>query len=103
MKLADDFYRPDGALLAGVCAELARRLGWNVWAIRALFLAGLLIQTLATGVIYVVAALVMGLWLQGRGAKDEPPGGLASERLGARGRRIQELEDKFRELERNGH
>jgi phage shock protein PspC (stress-responsive transcriptional regulator) len=30
--------RPDGALLAGVCAGIARALGWNVWVLRALFI-----------------------------------------------------------------
>jgi phage shock protein PspC (stress-responsive transcriptional regulator) len=100
------FYRPDDALLAGVCAELARRLGWNVWALRALFLAGLLVQTLPTAVIYGVAALVMGFALA-----DRSPGGavnsggsasddLSSEPLAERGRRIRELEEKFKAMER---
>ncbi len=99
------FYRPDDALLAGVCAELARRLGWNVWALRALFLAGLLVQTLPTAVVYGVAALVMGFALADRGPAAARTGGSAdddlnSEPLAERGRRIRELEEKFRELER---
>lgn len=94
-------YRPDGALLAGVCAEVGRRLGWNPWALRALFLVGLLVEPLATGVAYLIGAAVVGLLLGDRD-RDEPPGGLASERLSERGRRIQELEEKFRSLEREG-
>jgi phage shock protein PspC (stress-responsive transcriptional regulator) len=96
------FYRPDDALLAGVCAELARRLGWNVWALRVLFLAALLVQTLPTALIYGVAALIMGFALAHRGpvtggsASDD----LNSEPLADRGRRIRELEEKFRALER---
>lgn len=91
-------YRPDDALLAGLCAELARRLGWNVWALRVLFVVALLVQTLPTALVYLGASLVMGLVLAGSKPKDAP-GGLASERLSERGQRIQELEDKFRELE----
>lgn len=102
------FYRPDDALLAGVCAELARRLGWNVWALRALFLAGLLVQTLPTAVVYGVAAIVMGLALADRrpqsggspGEGGEASDELRSEPLAERGRRIRDLEEKFRALER---
>lgn len=94
-------WRPEGALLAGVCAELAARVGWNLWAVRGLFIAGLLIETLATGIIYVVLALAMGLLLGGADRKSAPPGGLSSPDLSERGRRIEALERKFRDLERN--
>ncbi len=96
------FYRPPDALLAGVCAELARRLGWNVWAIRLLFIVGLLVQALATGAVYLVMALVMGIVL-GR-SEDRPAPGpeLESEDLSDRARRIRELEETFRSLEREG-
>jgi phage shock protein PspC (stress-responsive transcriptional regulator) len=95
-------YRPDDALLAGLCAELARRLGWNVWALRVLFVVALLVQTLPTAAVYLLASLAMGLMLAGR-APAAGPGGLASERLSERGRRIEELEEKFRKLEREQH
>lgn len=86
---------PD-ALLAGVCAELADRLGWNAWALRALFVLGLAWKTLATGALYIVLALVVtGLR---RHRREEP--GLASPELGERGARIAELEREFRDLER---
>ena len=104
MTLDRHFYRPEGALLAGVCAETARRLGWNVWAIRLLFVVGLFVHALATGVIYLVAAVAMGLVL-GRAnttsasGEEAGDGRLHSEPLEERGRRIQELEEKFRALE----
>ena len=99
------FYRPDDALLAGVCAELARRLGWNVWALRVLFLAALLVQTLPTAVVYGVAALIMGFALADRHPGGASAGGSASDDLNSepladRGRRIRELEEKFRAMER---
>lgn len=108
MNLAQRLYRPEDALLAGVCAELSRRLGWNAWALRALFLAGLLVQTLATGAVYLLAAVVMGVALgRGRGSaggtQDAGDGeaGLRSEHLDERARRIEALEKRFRELERD--
>ncbi|MEE4174999.1 MAG: PspC domain-containing protein [Xanthomonadales bacterium] len=104
--MARRFYRPDDALLAGVCAELARRLGWNVWALRVLFLAALLVQTLPTAAVYAVAAVIMGLVLGDRSPVRGREGGvsaaddLRSEPLAERSRRIQALEEKFRDLER---
>ena len=79
---------------------------YDTSGLRALFLAGLLVQTLPTAVIYGVAALVMGFALA-----DRSPGGavnsggsasddLSSEPLAERGRRIRELEEKFRAMER---
>jgi phage shock protein PspC (stress-responsive transcriptional regulator) len=99
-------YRPDDALLAGVCAEAARRLGWNVWALRAVLLLGLFLAPVPVGIGYLAAALVMGLLLadsssgvevKGRRDPEEEP---LSEALGERGRRIAELERRFRDLER---
>ena len=95
-------YRPDDALLAGVCAEMARRLGWNVWAIRGVFVFGLVIKTLWVGAAYLILALAMGLLLGDSDSKSEPPGGLASPDLENRAQRIADLERKFEDLERNG-
>jgi phage shock protein PspC (stress-responsive transcriptional regulator) len=92
-------HRPDDALLAGVCAELSRRLGWNAWAIRGLFVLGLLINAVAAGVVYIVLALAMQLLSSGADRKSAPPGGLESPDLADRGRRIDELERQFRQLE----
>ena len=103
--MPERFYRPEDALLAGVCAESARRLGWNVWAIRLLFVVGLFIHALAAGAVYLVAAVAMGLLL-GRGGvshgDSESDGRLKSEHLEERSRRIEALEEKFRSLEKEG-
>lgn len=93
-------YRPDDALLAGVCAKLASRLSWNVWAVRALFVAGLFIMPLWVGAAYLVLALLMGLLLSEADSKSAPPGGMTSSKLSERGRRIADLEAKFSELEK---
>ena len=44
--------RPDGALLAGVCAGIARTFKWNVWVLRALFIGFLAIKTVAAILVY---------------------------------------------------
>ena len=71
---------------------------------RALFLVALVIQTLPTAAIYVVGALIMGLTLGGAGGRASGSAAgsdkLASEPLRERARRIEELEEKFRDLER---
>ena len=95
-------YRPDDALLAGVCAEIARRLGWNVWAVRGVFAFGLFINALWVGVAYILMALVMGLGL-GLGAPPDKEADdeerLSSPEIRDRARRIEDLERKFRDLE----
>jgi phage shock protein PspC (stress-responsive transcriptional regulator) len=101
MRPERSMYRPDKALLAGVCAELAQRLGWDLWAIRVLVLIGLLLAPLAVGGAYLLAALLMQLLgKKSAPARPAPPAGLGSAELGERGERIAELERKFRELER---
>jgi len=96
--------RPDGALLAGVCAGIARALRWNVWVLRALFVGFLAIKTVAALVIYAILALVMHLLendtlrrKNSRGKKTAE--GLASPELSQRSERIENLERRFRELE----
>ena len=91
--------RTEGALLAGVCAGIARSLNWNVWVLRALFLAFLLVKTLWAIVAYALLALVFHLgrgWAGGQGRRN----GLQSPELSRRNERIEELERRFRELER---
>jgi phage shock protein PspC (stress-responsive transcriptional regulator) len=90
--------RTEGALLAGVCAGIARTLNWNVWVLRALFLAFLLIKTLWAVVAYALLALFFHLGREWAGAKDGRDG-LRSPELSRRGDRIAELERRFRELE----
>lgn len=93
--------RPDGALLAGVCAGAARALGWNVWALRALFVLFLLIKTLWAIAVYAGLALLFYLL---DGPRDARKSGdeLGSPELAERNRRIVELERRFRDLE-NGN
>lgn len=88
--------RHEGALLAGVCAAVADRLGWNVWAIRALAVAGLFIHAVGTGVTYIVLALLLPL------IRGDEPGEehLDSPELSDRQQRIAELERRFRDLEK---
>lgn len=89
--------RADGALLAGVCAGLGQRLGWNPWALRALFVIGLFVQTIATGAVYVLLALVVPRFA-GSAPQER---GLSAPELGSRNARIADLERRFREMERS--
>ena len=91
--------RSDGALLAGVCSGIASRLDWNVWVLRALFVGFLLIKTLWAAAAYAALALVFHF------LQDSKPGAtgeaeLASPELADRKRRIEELEKRFRDLEK---
>lgn len=99
--------RPDGALLAGVCAGTARTFGWNVWALRALFVIFLLVKTLWAVAAYALLALAMYLLDSRRGPEEhvsgrKGDGGLASPELAGRNQRIAELERRFRDLEDRG-
>jgi len=90
--------RNEGALLAGVCAAVAGRLGWNVWALRILFVLFLLVKATWAIVAYAVAALALHL-IEGRASERRPADGLASPELSDRAGRIADLERRFRELE----
>jgi hypothetical protein len=70
---------------------------WNVWVLRALFVAFLLFKTLWAIAAY--AALALLFWLM----EAEWPGrALESPELADRNRRISELERRFEDLERRG-
>ena len=88
--------RPDGALLAGVCAGIARAFKWNVWVLRALFIGFLAIKTLAAILVYAGLALVFYLLNSDR---TERSAGLSSPELSERNERIRDLERRFSELE----
>ena len=90
--------RPDGALLAGVCAGIANRLGWNAWALRFLFVFGLLIKPVPTGLVYLVFAFLLPR-VPSPGSADTEEPGLESEELSTRNQRIADLERRFRDLE----
>ena len=95
MKVA----RTEGALLAGVCAGIAQTLNWNVWVLRALFVAFLLIKTLWAIVVYAALALAFKLFEDQWPGKSKSGEGLASPELSERNQRISDLERQFRELE----
>jgi len=91
--------RTEGALLAGVCAGIAQALSWNVWVLRALFVAFLLIKTLWAIVVYAALALAFKLFEDQWPGKSKSGEGLASPELSERNQRISDLERRFRELD----
>ena len=91
--------RTEGALLAGVCAGIAQAFNWNVWVLRALFVAFLLIKTLWAIVFYAVLALAFKLFEDQWPGKSKSGEGLASPELSERNQRISDLERRFRELD----
>ncbi len=98
--------RPDGALLAGVCAAIARTFKWNVWVLRALFVGFLIIKTWMAVLVYGGLALLLYLagsnWGRGKKTTQDPAEGLSSPELSRRSKRIEELERRFRDLEKSG-
>lgn len=93
--------RPDGALLAGVCAGIAQAFKWNVWVLRVLFIGFLVIKTVAAVIVYAALALVFYLSGNGFGRRPGASDGLVSPELSARNQRIRDLEQRFRDLERS--
>jgi len=91
--------RPDGALLAGVCAGIARTFKWNVWVLRALFIGFLAIKTLAAIIVYAALALLFYLLDSDWAERKKAPTGLSSPELSRRNERIKDLERRFNELE----
>lgn len=91
--------RTDGALLAGVCAGIARTLNWNVWVLRALFVGFLLIKTLWAVAVYAGLALVFHFVDEGLSGGKKSADGLSSPELSERNQRIADLERRFRDLE----
>ena len=92
-------HRSEGALLAGACAGTARTFGWNVWALRALFVVFLLVKTLWAIVAYAVLALAFNLFEDRLPRRSRSGDGLSSPELSGRNERIADLERRFRELE----
>lgn len=92
--------RPDGALLAGVCAGIAQALRWNVWVLRALFVGFLAIKTVAALITYAILALAMHLFGTEKLLGKKTTEGLASPELSKRNERIADLERQFRDLDR---
>ena len=94
--------RTEGSLLAGVCAGIAQALQWNVWVLRALFVAFLLTKTLWALLAYAVLAVLFMLFEERIPGKDSSGEELTSPELSQRSQRISELEKRFRDLE-DGH
>ncbi len=95
-------------MLAGVCSRLAVRLGWNVWAIRAVLLILLVAEPLFTALGYALAAfLISAVERRGTSAagvntnSTEDAGTLESPELASRKQRIAELEQRFRKWEQS--
>ena len=91
--------RPDGALLAGVCAGIARAFKWNVWVLRALVIGFLAVKTLAAILVYAALALLFYLLDSDWTARDKASKDLSSPELSKRNERIRDLERRFREME----
>jgi len=91
--------RIEGALLAGACAGIARTFDWNVWVLRALFVAFLLVKTFWAVVLYAILALAFNLFEGRWPGRSKSAEGLVSPELSNRSERISDLERRFRELE----
>ncbi|MEA5445102.1 PspC domain-containing protein [Gammaproteobacteria bacterium AB-CW1] len=65
---------PEWAVIFGVCAGLAGRIGVNPWGVRVLFLIGLVLFTWPTVIAYLTAALLLPrrglIWRGGREERD---------------------------------
>ena len=92
--------RPDGALLAGVCAATAQAFKWNVWVLRALFIGFLMFKTVVAVLVYAGLALVIYLVRNDWNQEQDPTDSLSSPELSRRDQRIKDLEQRFRDLER---
>lgn len=94
--------RAENGLIAGVCAGTARAFGWNAWALRVLFVIFLLVETFWTVLVYAVLAVLFHLGRRHRKRRSGDDEGLVSPELNDRARRIDELEKRFRDLEKQG-
>jgi phage shock protein PspC (stress-responsive transcriptional regulator) len=90
--------RPDGSLLAGVCAGIAQAFKWNVWALRVLFVGFLFFKTIAAVLVYAGLALLLYLFRNDWGQAEEASESLASPELSRRDQRIKDLEKRFKDL-----
>lgn len=95
-------------MLAGVCSRLAARMGWNVWAIRAVLLILLVAEPLFTALGYALAAFVISALERRRSTsalgdtgKANNAGNLESPELASRKQRIADLEQRFRKWEQS--
>lgn len=97
MKLKAE--RIEGSLLAGVCAGIAQTFHWNVWVLRALFVAFLLTKTLWAVIAYALLAVIFIFFEDQLPARSATGEDLSSPELSGRNQRIADLEKRFRDLE----
>ena len=94
----------NGGMLAGVCSQFASRLGWNVWAIRAVLLILLIAEPIWTALGYALVALVLST-MDRHGhpftKSTEQPDSLQPPELAGRQQHISELEQRFRKWEQS--
>ncbi len=50
---------PHDGWIFGVCATLARRTGWDLWAVRLIAVISALVFTLATALVYFVLSMLL--------------------------------------------
>ena len=100
MKAPRKLFRPEQALLAGVCAALAACTGWNVWALRAVLVVLLIVSAPLVIVGYLMAAVLVGLFLQPGARRADDEQRLKAESLQRRQQRMDALEQKIRAAER---
>ena len=88
----------DGALIAGVCAGIARQFDWSVWAVRLVWVLVALVTLKIALLAYLIAALVLPV----KGDDQRP---VTSDSPAIRpwaessSQRIQRLEREFQQLE----
>ena len=92
--------RQEGALLAGVCAGIARAFDWNAWALRALFLIFLVIKTFWAIAAYAALAVAFHVLGSDWPARRKTRSGLESPELAGRNQRIADHERRFEDFER---
>jgi len=93
----------DDALIAVVCAGIAKQFEWSVWAVRLVWVLVALVTLKIALLAYLVAALVLPV----KGADQQPAGSdhpairpwaeSSSERIQRLEREFQQLEDSLRQ------
>ena len=88
-------------MLSGVCSQLARIFGCNVWALRLIFIVLLLVKTLLAVVAYAILALVFHAAGRYRDPKSNHGGGNQAEPAdySPANQKFADLDRRFREWE----
>ena len=88
-------------MLSGVCSQLARMFGCNVWALRIIFIVLLLVKTLVAVVAYAILALLFHASDRYRSPKPAQGDGNRAEpaNYSPANRKFADLDRRFREWE----